>query len=81
MRLGSCSGALSLNIFLTFFDVLISPHLEFPSQVHGEANGSNATQFDKEQTKSKLFLSYGDKLQPQDVIVNVAQVVMAYFIF
>lgn len=60
-------------------------HLEFHSEVYGEANGSVATQFDKEQTKSKLvlhlLLSDGHKLQPQDVIFNAAQVVMAHFIF
>lgn len=40
-------------------------------------------QFDKEQTKSKLFLllSYGHKLQQQDVIFNIALVVVAYFMF
>lgn len=67
--------------FSDFFWCVNFPPLEFPSQVHGEADGSTATKFDKEQTKNKLFLSYGDKLQPHDVIVNVAQVVMAYFIF
>lgn len=51
----------------------------------GAADGSTATQFDEEQTKSKLILllllSDGHKLQPQDVIFNAVQVVMAYFIF
>lgn len=48
----------------------------------GAADGSIATQFDEEQTKSKLILllllSDGHKLQPQDVIFNAAQVVMAF---
>lgn len=61
------------------------PHLEFHSEVCGAADGSIATQFDEEQTKSKLILllvlSGGHKLQPQDVIFNAVQVVMAYFIF